>query len=104
VGEYLYNRTRYLKKRYFLDDLMPCLDGTHQRLIQTYEENVRQLNLAKEDSDKTIRQSKKDWEGLIEQVKNKDDLIDRLHNSYSMRIGKAILFPFKYIRDQLSRT
>lgn len=104
VGDYLYNRRKYLKNRYSLDDLMPCLDGTRQRQIQTYEENIRQLNLAKEDSDTTVRQSKKEGEGLIEQVKAKDDLIVRLHNSHSMRIGKAILFPFKYIRDRLSRT
>ncbi len=104
VGDYLYNRRRYLQNRYFIKDLMPCLDGTQQRLIQTYEENIRQLNLAKEDSDTTVLQRKKEWQGLIEQVKAKDDLIDRIHSSYSMRIGNAILFPFKYIRDRLSRT
>ena len=37
-------------------------------------------------------------EKLIEQVKGKDDMIALLQNSYSMKIGKTILFPFKYIR------
>jgi hypothetical protein len=104
VGDHLYIRSRYLKNRISIDDLMPCLEGTYQRLIQTYNENVEQLNLVREDSDTRARQSKKDWEGLIEKVKAKDDLIVRLNSSYSMRIGKAILFPFKYIRDQISRT
>lgn len=36
-GQYRYNRDRYLKKRVSLDDLMPCLDGTYQRLMQTHQ-------------------------------------------------------------------
>lgn len=149
VGDHLYNRSRYLKKRVSLDDLMPFLDGTQQRLIQTYQENIRrltqtyqenirrldsiqqrliqayqenirQLNRAKDDLNTAVRQGEKDRERLIEQekdrerlieqikdrerlieqVKAKDDLIARLHSSYSMKIGKTILFPFKYIRDR----
>jgi len=100
VGDHLYNRSRYLEKRVSLDDLMPCLDGTQQRLIQTYQENIRQLNRAEEDIDTAVRQGEQDRERLIEQVKAKDDLIARLHSSYSMKIGKTILFPFKYIRDR----
>jgi hypothetical protein len=34
VGDRLYNRSRYLKDRISLDELMPCLDGTQQRLMQ----------------------------------------------------------------------
>jgi hypothetical protein len=102
VGDHLYNRSRYLKKCVFLDDLIPCLDGTQERLIQTYQENIRQLNRTKEDIDTAVCQGEKDRERLIEQIKAKDDLIARLHSSYSMKIGKAIVFPFKYIRDRFS--
>jgi hypothetical protein len=55
AGKYLYNRDRYLKKRISLDDLMPCLDGTYQRLMEThqrmmneYEEKSQQWTLERE--------------------------------------------------------
>ncbi|MCU0614224.1 MAG: hypothetical protein MUD09_03970 [Desulfobacterales bacterium] len=41
-GKYLYNRSRYLKKNVSLGDLMPCLDGTHQRVIKEFEEKSQQ--------------------------------------------------------------
>jgi len=103
VGDCLYNRTRYLKERYPLHDLVPSLDGLKQRPIEANEKNFKPLNHANEDIETAVCQGVKDREWLIEQIKAKDDLIARLHSSYSMRIGKAILFPFRYMRDQLSR-
>ena len=101
VGDRLYNRSRYLKKRIFLNELMACMDGTQQRLIQTYEENIRQLNCDRETVDAVVRQGEAERERLIEQVKAKDDLIALFRNSYSMKIGKTILFPFRYIKTRL---
>lgn len=101
VGDHLYNRSRYLKRRVFLNDLMPCMDGTQQRLIQRYEKNIQQLNHYRETIDILVRQGQEEKKKLIEQIKAKDDMIALLYNSYSMKIGKVILFPFKYIKSKL---
>ena len=90
VRNHLYYRGQYLKKRVLLSALIPYINATNQQLIQEYEEKILQLL--------------SDRNALAEQTKIRDDLITRLHNSYSMKIGKTVLFPFKYIRDLLSRT
>jgi hypothetical protein len=101
VGDRLYNRSGYLKKRIFLNDLMPCVDGTQQRLIQTYEENIRRLNRDRVDVDAIVRQGEAERERLIEQIKAKDDMMALLLESYSMKIGRTILFPLRYIKARL---
>lgn len=101
VGEDLYSRGRYLKRQVLLNDLIPYVDGTRQRLIQTYEENIRQLNRERETIDAAVLEGEADRERLIAQVKAKDDLIALLRESYSMKIGKTILFPFRYIKTRL---
>jgi hypothetical protein len=101
VGERLYNRSGYLKKRIFLNELMSGVDGTQQRLIQTFEENIRQLNRERETVDVIVRQGEAEKERLIEQIKAKDDMIALLLDSYSMKIGRTILFPLRYIKARL---
>jgi O-antigen biosynthesis protein len=101
VGEDLYNRGRYLKRRVFLNELLSDMDGTKQRQILTYEENIRQFNRTREAMDAVVRQSEAERERLIEQIKTKDDMIALLCDSYSMKIGQTILFPFRYIKTKL---
>ena len=71
-GKYLYNRERYLKKRIPLDDLMPCLDGTHQclvdthqRMIKEYEENFRHWTRQRESMACQIEQQNKAIEEIL---------------------------------------
>jgi hypothetical protein len=101
VGDRLYNRSGYLKKRIFLDDLMSCVDGTQQYLIQMYEENIRQLNQESETINAVVRQGEAERERLIEQAKAKDDMIVMLLDSYSMKLGRTILLPLRYIKARL---
>ena len=56
VGDRLYNRSRYLKKRIFLNELMSCIDGTQQRLNQTYEEKIQQLTHDREKINEVVQQ------------------------------------------------
>jgi hypothetical protein len=101
VGDRLYNRSGYLKKRIFLKELMSGMDGTQQRQILTYEEDIRQLNCDRETVDAIVRQGEAEKERLIEQIKAKDDMIALLLKSYSMKIGRAILFPLRYFKARL---
>jgi hypothetical protein len=101
VGDRLYNRSRYLKKRIFLNELMSCIDGTQPPLNQTYEEKIRQLTHDREKINEVVQQGEQEREKLIEQIKGKDDMIALLQDSYSMKIGRTILFPFKYIKAML---
>jgi hypothetical protein len=104
VRNRLYYRGQYLKKRVLLSALIPYLNRTNQQLIQEYEEKFQQLLSDRNALATEVCHADADRKRLIEQAKIRDDLITRLHNSYSMKIGKTVLFPVKYIRDLLSRT
>jgi predicted ATP-dependent Lon-type protease len=104
VRNHLYYRGQYLKKRVLMSALIPYINRTNQQLIQEYEEKIQQLLSDRNALSTEICSADEDRKRLIEQAKVRDDLITLLHNSYSMKIGKTLLFPFKYIRDLLSRT
>lgn len=103
VRNHLYDRGQYLKKRVLLGALLPYLDATNQQLIQEYENIIQQLlndrNVLAAEACRTDADRIK----LIEQIGIRDDLITRIHNSYSVKIGKMVLFPITYLRNLLSR-
>jgi hypothetical protein len=104
VGDRLYNRSRYLKKRIFLSELMPCVDGTYQSQIRVYEEKIKLLQYDSEIGHAVAHEGKVQIERLLEQIKAKDDMIALLRDSYSMKIGKTILYPIRYIKTHFFRT
>jgi len=104
VGDRLYNRSRYLKKRILLSDLMPCADGTYQSRIRAYEEKITQLQHDSERGHTVAHEGKVQIDNLLEQIRAKDNMIDLLRNSYSMKIGKTILYPIRYIKSRFFRT
>ena len=103
VGELLYNRVRYLKNRLLLSELLPSIDAIRQgrSLAPVEQEKILQLEYDKERLEATVHRNETEKLSLTEQLKAKDDMIALLCNSYSLRIGKAVLWPFRYLKARL---
>lgn len=102
VRNHLYNRGQYLKKRVLLDELLTYNNETKQQLIRELEEHIKQLHNCNHSSSMELALAEAERKDLNEQIKIRDDQISRLHNSYSIRIGRAVLFPFKHIKNYFS--
>ena len=87
-GKYLYNRDRYLKKRVSLDDLMPCLDGTHQRLVEMHQRMMSEY-------DEKFQQWTRERKHIESQCAQQHEAIQEILHSTSWKLTR----PLRWLKE-----
>jgi len=87
-GKYLYNRDRYLKKRISLDDLMPCLDGTHQSLVETHQRMMSEY-------EEKFQQWTRERKCIVSQCEQQAKTIQEILHSKSWKLTR----PLRWLKE-----
>jgi hypothetical protein len=89
AGESIYNRNRYMKKCIPLDDLIPCLDGTHQSLVETHQRMIKEC-------EENLQHWTRQRESMVCQIEQQNKAIEEILHSTSWKLTK----PLRWLKER----